>query len=222
MSILYLENICKYFEQGKESIKVLDNLTFKLEKGEVLSLIGPSGSGKSTFLSIAGLLENPTSGKIYFNGEDCSQCKDEVQTKIRRESIGFIYQFHHLLPEFTALENVMIPKMLIESNEDKVKYEAIELLASLGLDGKLHNMPSELSGGEQQRVAIARSLINHPKLILADEPTGNLDNINAEKIINIIIKQAKKMELSAIIVTHNIELAKKTDKVLTIKSGKIF
>lgn len=222
MSLLRLENISKSFKQGKESLIVLDNLIFELKEGEIISLLGPSGSGKSTFLLIAGLLENPSAGKIYFNNQDCSVSSDIVRTRIRRESIGFIYQFHHLLPEFTALENVMIPRLLIESDEGVAKKEAILILESLGLKDRINHMPSELSGGEQQRVAIARSLINKPKLILADEPTGNLDNANAEKVINIIIEQARERKLSAIIVTHNVDLAKKTDKVLTIRDGKIF
>ncbi|AIF81307.1 lipoprotein releasing system ATP-binding protein [endosymbiont of Acanthamoeba sp. UWC8] len=222
MTLLRLENISKTFKQGESSLGVLDDITFTLEEGEIIALVGPSGSGKSTFLSIAGLLENPSSGKIYFNDRDCSKSSDRLRTKIRRESLGFIYQFHHLLPEFTALENVMIPGMLLDKSENEVKEEAIILLDSLGLKERLNSMPSELSGGEQQRVAIARSLINKPQLILADEPTGNLDNANAEKVINIIIKQARERKLSAIIVTHNVELAGKTDKVMTIRDGKIF
>ena len=222
MTLLRLENISKTFKQGESSLGVLDDITFTLEEGEIIALVGPSGSGKSTFLSIAGLLENPSSGKIYFNDQDCSKSSDRLRTKIRRESLGFIYQFHHLLPEFTALENVMIPGMLLDKSENEVKEEAIILLDSLGLKERLSSMPSELSGGEQQRVAIARSLINKPQLILADEPTGNLDNANAEKVINIIIKQARERKLSAIIVTHNVELAGKTDKVMTIRDGKIF
>ncbi|MBA8667457.1 ABC transporter ATP-binding protein [Holosporaceae bacterium 'Namur'] len=222
MTLLRLENISKTFKQGESSLGVLDDITFTLEEGEIIALVGPSGSGKSTFLSIAGLLENPSSGKIYFNDRDCSKSSDRVRTKIRRESLGFIYQFHHLLSEFTSLENVMIPGMLLDKSENEVKEEAIILLESLGLKERLNSMPSELSGGEQQRVAIARSLINKPQLILADEPTGNLDNANAEKVINIIIKQARERKLSAIIVTHNVELAGKTDKVMTIRDGKIF
>jgi lipoprotein-releasing system ATP-binding protein len=222
VSVLLLDNIYKSYKQGREEFNVLSDLRFQLDKGNVVALVGPSGSGKSTFLLIAGLLESANSGSVVFDGINCSKISEAKLTQIRRDNIGFIYQFHHLLPEFTALENVMIPNMLVESSIDKVKKRSINILQELGLAERINNLPSELSGGEQQRVAVARSLINQPKLILADEPTGNLDNENAEKVINLIINQAKERKLAAIIVTHNIELARKTGKVFTIRNGKVY
>jgi lipoprotein-releasing system ATP-binding protein len=221
VSLLSLKNIHKSFAQANEEYKVLTGVNFQVNKGEVVSLLGPSGSGKSTFLLIAGLLENPTHGSIIFDGIDCSLASDDERTRIRRENIGFVYQSHHLLPEFTLLENVMIPRMLTSTNEKESKEEAIALLTQFGLASRLNNLPSEASGGEQQRAAIARSLINQPQLILADEPTGNLDEQNSNIVMDIIINKAKEKGLAAIIVTHNIELAKKTDSIFILKGGLI-
>ena len=216
---LELKGINKTFKQGENVLEVLKNVNLKIKPKEVVALIGPSGSGKSTLLQIAGLLEQPTDGEIYMNGELCSGKNDHVRTLLRREYLGFVYQFHNLLPDFDALENVVIPQLIggikYKQAEDKARW----LLQRLGLGEREHHRPAELSGGEQQRVAIARALANTPQLLLADEPTGNLDPNTSDNVFFTLLEVVKETGLSALIATHNIELAHKMDREVTLKDG---
>ena len=222
MSIVVVENLSKSYRQPAGSTMILDHANFELAQGEVVSLVGPSGSGKTTLLQIIGLIDHPTSGFLKITDINCANLKEDKLTLLRREKIGYIYQAHHLLPEFTAIENVMMP-LLIQNYSTKAAHtQALAILTDLGLAMRANNIPSELSGGEQQRVAIARALVHKPILLLADEPTGNLDNKNAAIVIDLILHQVRKMGVSAIIVTHNLEIAKKTDRILTIKDQKIY
>lgn len=221
MAILQLKNIKKNFLQGEENFDILSDVNLTLKESEIVALVGPSGSGKTTLLQICGLLDKPSSGTLILDGHDCSNLSDIESTNHRRNSLGFIYQFHHLLPEFTALENIIIPQMINNVTKSEAKEKAAAILDNLGLGHRLNSIPSELSGGEQQRVAIARALINNPKLILADEPTGNLDPHNSEKVFQILLNEVRSKKVSAIIVTHNLEIAKKTDRILTIRDGQV-
>ncbi len=221
MTVLQLKNIKKHYLQGEEEFDILSDVNLTIKESEIVALVGPSGSGKTTLLQICGLLDKASSGTLTLGGSDCSNLSDEEATNHRKKSLGFIYQFHHLLPEFTALENVIIPQMINGFDKSTASTKAKELLEELGLGHRLNSIPSELSGGEQQRVAIARALINNPKLILADEPTGNLDPHNSEKVFNILLNEVRNKKVSAIIVTHNLEIAKKTDRILTIRDGKV-
>jgi lipoprotein-releasing system ATP-binding protein len=221
VAILQLKNIKKNFLQGEENFDILSDVNLTLKESEIVALVGPSGSGKTTLLQICGLLDKPSSGTLILDGHDCSNLSDIESTNHRRNSLGFIYQFHHLLPEFTALENIVIPQMINNITKPEAKEKAAAILDNLGLGHRLNSIPSELSGGEQQRVAIARALINNPKLILADEPTGNLDPHNSEKVFQILMNEVRSKKVSAIIVTHNLEIAKKTDRILTIRDGKV-
>jgi lipoprotein-releasing system ATP-binding protein len=221
VAILQLKNIKKNFLQGEENFDILSDVNLTLKESEIVALVGPSGSGKTTLLQICGLLDKPSSGTLILDGHDCSNLSDIESTNHRRNSLGFIYQFHHLLPEFTALENIIIPQMINNVTKSEAKEKAAAILDNLGLGHRLNSIPSELSGGEQQRVAIARALINNPKLILADEPTGNLDPHNSEKVFQILLNEVRSKKVSAIIVTHNLEIAKKTDRILTIRDGQV-
>ena len=221
MSVLELKAVKKSFGSGSKSTRILKSIDFKLNNSEVICLIGPSGSGKTTFLQIAGLLDYPTSGSVIFEGKNCSRLSDAEITEIRGRKIGFIYQFHNLLPELTAIENAMLPLLIHGKNETDAYDSAKKLLAEVGLSHKCNSLPHELSGGEQQRVAIIRALITQPNLILADEPTGNLDQENAENVISLIFKEVRARGLSTIIVTHNPGIAKKADKILNIMDGKL-
>ncbi|MCD6034768.1 MAG: lolD1 [Rickettsiales bacterium] len=219
--ILSLEHIEKSFHQGSETLTVLADVSLSIAKGEMVALVGQSGTGKSTLLQIAGLLDSPTSGKITINGTDCSQANDSKRTRIRKNSLGFVYQFHHLLPEFSALENVMMPLLIDKQPHKEAAATAEEMLEKLGLANRLTHRPSELSGGEQQRVAIARALVHRPQLLLADEPTGNLDPATSNTVFSVLVDAVKSLELSAFIVTHNPELARKMDRVVSLKEGKL-
>jgi len=199
-------------------LEVLKGISLKINKEAIVSVIGKSGAGKSTLLHILGTLDKPDSGKVLFEGKDVFDQKEKQISEFRSRQIGFIFQFHHLLPEFTAIENVMIASM-ISGQPDKVKAE--ELLAEVGLKDRINHKPSELSGGEAQRVAIARALINSPKLILADEPTGNLDTENAASIIDLIFSLREKYKQTFVIVTHNEEFAKNCDTIVSLKDGKV-
>ncbi len=220
-SILIMENISKSFTQGGRILNILDKTGLEIKRGEAVALVAPSGAGKSTMLQIAGLLDKANSGKIIIDGIAIDSASDEVRTKIRRNKIGFIYQFHHLLSEFTALENIILPQLIAGIDKKIAKKRAYELLKMVKLQERGEHFPSELSGGEQQRVAIARSLVNRPSLLLADEPTGNLDPVTANNIFNLLLKMVKEIGLGALIATHNMELAKKMDKILTVNGGKI-
>lgn len=221
MSYLRLVQVSKSFVQGEYSVDVLKGVNIDLKSGSISSLVGPSGCGKSTLLHIAGLLESPTSGEVIIDGVDCASIPEVEATQIRGEKIGFVYQFHHLLGEFTALENVMMPLLIRGYSIKEAQEKATDMLAYFSLGHRLRNIPTELSGGEQQRVAIARALVHNPKIILADEPTGNLDEQNAEIVFQEFLKIARTMDVAVLIVTHNLELAKKTDRILTINNGVV-
>ena len=221
--ILEFRNVYKSFRDGVGSTftRIIEGASFSIAHGQIVSLIAPSGKGKTTILQIAGMLDSYSDGAVLIEGVDCSAMSEKEKDSVRREKIGFIYQHHHLFPEFTSLENVMIPRMINGSSLSVAKNEAINMLENFDMIAKQNNYPSELSGGQRQRIAIARALINNPKLLLADEPTGNLDANNSNKVFDFLIQEARTRKLSALIVTHDIELAKKTDIIFTISEGKI-
>ena len=218
---LTLKNINKTFRQGNEILEVLKDVNLDIRLKEVVALIGPSGSGKSTLLQIAGLLENPTDGEVYIDGENCTGNSDNVRTMLRRDYLGFVYQYHNLLPDFDAAENVIIPQLIAGVKYKEAADKAMWLLQRLGLNEREHHRPAELSGGEQQRVAIARALANAPKLLLADEPTGNLDPNTSDNVFLTLLEVVKETGLSALIATHNIDLAHKMDRVVSLKDGRL-
>ena len=220
-SILSLKNICKSFDQGSQKLEVLRNVNFDIKEGEIVALIGPSGSGKSTLLQISGLLELPTSGSILLNKQDCSKLGDAIRISLRRDYLGFVYQYHNLLPDFNAVENVMIPQLIAGKNHNEAEERAKWLLDKMKLANRFKHRPAELSGGEQQRVAIARSLANTPKLLLADEPTGNLDPKTSDIVFEALLNIIKETGLSALVATHNMELAKAMDKQVGLKDGQL-
>ncbi len=220
-STLELKNITKTYSQAGEKLAVLSGLNLEVKAGEVVALVGQSGSGKSTLLQIAGLLDNPTSGSVAIRGEDLSSASDKKRTMARRKYLGFIYQFHHLLPEFSALENVVMPQMIAGVSEKMAQETARELLGELGLSSRMSHRPARLSGGEQQRVAIARALANSPALVLADEPTGNLDPKTAGEVFDMFMRLARERGQSALVATHNLELAGRMDRIVRLENGKL-
>lgn len=213
---LTLKNITRTYTQGENTITPLANFSLEIKAGEVVALVGPSGSGKTTLLQIAGLLDNPNSGEVIICGDDVSSANDAQRTSTRKNTIGFVYQFHHLLPEFSALENVVLPQMIAGTSRAEAEKKALQLLAELGLENRANHRPAKLSGGECQRVAIARALANNPKLLLADEPTGNLDHATADQVFALLLGQVKDRGLAALIATHNMELAAKMDRVIKL------
>ena len=217
--ILELKNLHRSFKQGGQKLEVLRGVNLKIGKGEVVALIGPSGAGKSTMLQITGLLDQPTSGEIYLDGQKCSKSSDAMRTLLRRDYLGFVYQYHNLLPDFDATENVMLPLLIAGVTPALARERAEKLLKRLGLIKRLKHRPAELSGGEQQRVAIARALANAPKLLLADEPTGNLDPKTSAAVFAELVAIVKETGLSALIATHNMELAKQMDRVINLQNG---
>ncbi len=220
-TVLKLSEVNKIFLQGDQKIAALRDVNLEVKKGELVALIGPSGSGKTTLLQIAGLLDNPTSGKVLVNEIDSSQADDQTRTEIRRNNIGFVYQFHHLLPEFSALENVTLPLLIQGKKRDEAFDLAKKILNEVELSDRINHKPSELSGGQQQRVALARAIVSKPSLILADEPTGNLDSDLAEKIFELLKNLTTTYQIGCLVVTHNMELANKCDRVISIKNGTI-
>lgn len=216
---LRLIGIQQSYDQGGRALEILKDVSIDLIAGELVALLGPSGAGKSTLLHIAGLLEAPSSGGIEIAGVPCLQLRDKERTRLRRDAIGFIYQFHHLLPEFTALENVIMPQLIAGTSKKAAKARAEDLLEAMGLGERLTHRPGQLSGGEQQRVAIARALANKPQIILADEPTGNLDPNTAELVFNQLLDLAKREGVAGLIATHNRELARNVDKTFTLEDG---
>jgi lipoprotein-releasing system ATP-binding protein len=220
-SILTARDIKKTFITGKNQLNVLKSLNLDVHKGELLMLIGPSGAGKSTLLTILGGLSRPSDGNVLFNNTDLYALSDDKLAGLRNRKMGFVFQFHHLLPEFTALENVMIPGLMAGAKKEEIAGRAKKLLITIGLGSRLTHRPSELSGGEQQRVAIARALINEPDIIFADEPTGNLDRQNAEIIHKIILDFNKSFEQTFVIVTHNEHLTSFGNRVVLIEDGNI-
>ncbi len=218
--ILQIENIYKSFENNGQIIQVLKGINLQVLPGESLAITGPSGAGKSTLLNIMGTLELPSKGKVFFNDSDVYQMDEMGLSKIRNREIGFIFQFHHLLPEFNAEENAMIPALISRYSERKSAEMASAILSQMGLKDRLRHRVGELSGGEQQRVAIARALIMGPKLLLADEPTGNLDKVTGDEITELLLSLNKSQDLALVIATHNLELAHKMSKQLQLVDGR--
>ena len=218
---LALRGVTRVFRQGERQLKVLRGIDLTLTRGELVALVGPSGAGKSTLLHIAGLLERPDGGSVEVGGIACSTLSDSDRTRIRRDTVGFVYQFHHLLPEFSALENVMLPQLIAGLSKREARERAHQLLGMVGLAERASHRPGRLSGGEQQRVAIVRAIANVPSVLLADEPTGNLDPTTAEGVFLQLQKLVKATGLSALIATHNLELAGRMDRVLELKDGMV-
>ena len=219
--VLRLEAITRRYKEGEGQLEVFSGLDLSLRAGEIVALVGQSGAGKSSLLHIAGLLEAPTSGEIHVEGVAASRLPDAERTRIRRSTIGFVYQAHHLLPEFTALENVVLPQMIAGRSRAEAAKEGERLLTVLGLGQRLTHRPSQLSGGEQQRVAIARALANQPRILLADEPTGNLDPKTAGGVFDALISITRAQGLAALIATHNFELASRMDRAFLLHQGKL-
>ena len=219
VDVLELEGIRKTFFQGRTSLVVLNKAYLRIQGGEMVGLIGPSGSGKSTLLQIAGLLEKAEEGRVSILGVPMNELDDNSRTKARGTDIGFVYQYHHLLAEFTALENIVLPQLISGKSKTQAYNVANRLLASMQLSDRSTHRPARLSGGEQQRVAVARALANDPRLLLADEPTGNLDHDSAEQVFNLLAELVKKTGVAALIATHNPELAGKMDRVLRLENG---
>lgn len=216
---LILKNITKSFVQGKQILPVIKDANLEIKKGEMVALVGPSGSGKTTLLQIAGLLDSPNSGQIIINDTQLFGAGDEVRTNFRRKHLGFIYQFHHLLPEFSALENVAMPLLIRGQSKMEAWNQARAILKEVDLVDRENHRPAELSGGQQQRVAVARAIVGRPSIVLADEPTGNLDSENSNNVFKLLMEFTKKYQIACLMVTHNAELAKKMDRIITIKDG---
>jgi lipoprotein-releasing system ATP-binding protein len=219
--VLRLERLKRAYTQGNRRIDVLKSASASFYPGEAVAMLGPSGAGKSTLLHIAGLLERPDGGQVIINGIDCGQLSDNEQTRVRRMEVGFVYQFHHLLPEFSALENVVLPQLILGSSRDQAETRAKDLLKSLGLEERWDHRPAQLSGGEQQRVAIARAVANAPKVLLADEPTGNLDPHTAERVFEQLLKLVRQSGVAAVVATHNLDLAARMDRTLRLMEGRL-
>lgn len=219
--LLQVQGLERTFSQGGETLTVLKDLSLSIQKGEMVALVGPSGAGKSTLLQMIGLLDTPTAGSIVINGQEITGQSERQRTKMRREFIGFVYQFHYLLPEFSALENVVLPQMIAGKSRTEAREHATKLLKALGLGHRLDHRPARLSGGEQQRVAIARALANNPKMLLADEPTGNLDPHTAGDVFEILVELVKTTGIGAIVATHNLDLAEKMDRIFELKGGRL-
>jgi lipoprotein-releasing system ATP-binding protein len=220
-AVLALDGVSRSFVQGASRLTVVRDATLCVEAGELVALIGPSGAGKSTLLQICGLLEPPTSGEVLIKGEATGNLDDARRTGLRRTAIGFVYQYHHLLPEFTAAENVVLPQMIAGRPRRQARSRALELLDMVGLAKRAEHRPAQLSGGEQQRVAIARALANSPALLLADEPTGNLDHQTAVTVFEVLVGLVRASGLGALVATHNLELAGKMDRILAIEDGSL-
>jgi lipoprotein-releasing system ATP-binding protein len=218
---LALRGVRKVFRQGGAELAVLNGVALALAPGELVALVGPSGAGKSTLLHVAGLLERPDGGVLLIAGHECGGLSDERRTQLRRSTLGFVYQFHHLLPEFSALENVMIPQMIAGVARGAARDKAAALLGRVGLGERLTHRPARLSGGEQQRVAIVRALANDPKILLADEPTGNLDHTTAEGVMATLIEVTRATGLAALIATHNLDLARRLDRIVALEDGQL-
>ena len=219
--VVSVRDIYKNYFIGKNELEVLKRITFDVKRGEIVCIIGPSGVGKSTLLNILGTLDKPTKGKVYIDSEEVTGLNENELSSFRNKKIGFIFQFHHLLPEFTALENIMMPGVIGKNDREEIKDRAERLLREVGLGARMEHKPSELSGGELQRVAFARALINNPSIVLADEPTGNLDRLNSEKLHEIIWSLCKEKKQTFLLVTHNEKLSEKADRIIELFDGKI-
>jgi lipoprotein-releasing system ATP-binding protein len=220
--LLEVMDVYKGFVKGNTRLEVLKGVALEVSDGEMLAIVGPSGSGKSTLLHLIGALERPDRGTIRFNGQDVFQLSELEQAMFRNRHVGFVFQFHHLLPELTALENVMLPGLILRRARRELLTEATELLATMGLVERMEHRPGELSGGEQQRVAMARALVNHPDLVLADEPTGNLDRQSGEAIQGLLRSLNQERQQTFIVVTHNEAFAKALDRTVRLIDGKLF
>jgi lipoprotein-releasing system ATP-binding protein len=218
---IFLQAVERRYHQGETTLVILNHADFAVWAGQSVALIGPSGAGKSTLLHVAGLLEHPDAGEVYVEGIPTSTLSDAERTRIRRNEIGFVYQFHHLLGEFSALENVVLPQMIRGLSRGEAKRRATELLSYLGLKDRLNHRPAELSGGEQQRVAIARAVANAPRILLADEPTGNLDQRTSEHVFGTLAQLVRASGLAAIVATHNMDLAQRMDRRVTLRDGQV-
>jgi lipoprotein-releasing system ATP-binding protein len=218
-AVLQLQNITRTFQQAGQPLPVLRGCDLEIKAGELVALIGPSGSGKSTLLHTAGLLERPDGGKIIVAGHDASTLEDKERTALRSKTIGFVYQFHHLLPEFSAVENIMLPQMIAGVERDKAKRRAFELLDIVGLMPRADHRPGQLSGGEQQRVALVRALANKPSILIADEPTGNLDPQTADVVFDVLQDLVRTQNLALLMATHNHDLAQRMGRIIEIKDG---
>jgi lipoprotein-releasing system ATP-binding protein len=218
---LELRGIKRTFHQASADLDVLRGADMTVARGEIIALVGPSGSGKSTLLQIAGLLEKPDAGTVAIDGKDASQLSDDDRTRLRRERLGFVYQYHHLLPEFSALENIMLPQMVARLPRHEARRRAADLLEMMGLTDRADHRPAKLSGGEQQRVAIARAMANVPAVLLADEPTGNLDPHTADVVFEQLTTLVHATGLAALIATHNFDLAARMDRTLELRDGRI-
>jgi lipoprotein-releasing system ATP-binding protein len=218
---LALRKVERIYRQADTALPVLRGVDLALKAGEIAALTGPSGAGKSTLLHIAGLLERPDGGEVLLAGQECGAMNDQQRTTMRRDTIGFVYQFHHLLPEFSAVENVMLPQMIAGVARGKARARAMDLLGQVGLTARAEHRPARLSGGEQQRVAIVRALANSPRLLLGDEPTGNLDHQTAEEVLGVLVDLVRRTGLAALIATHNLDVARRADRVLAIEDGLV-
>jgi len=218
---IFLHAIERRYHQGVATLEILTGVELAVWPGQSVALIAPSGTGKSTLLHIAGLLEHPDGGEVYVDGIATTSLSDAERTRIRRTEIGFVYQFHHLLPEFSAIENVMLPQMIRGLSRKEAKKRASELLSYLGLGERLEHRPAQLSGGEQQRVAIARAVANAPRVLLADEPTGNLDPRTASHVFSALTQLVRASGLAAVVATHNLELAQRMDRRVTLQDGRL-
>jgi lipoprotein-releasing system ATP-binding protein len=221
MAALRLDSIARRYREGQGELEVFESVSAVLMPGELVALVGPSGAGKSSLLHIAGLLEAPSAGEIVIAGAAASALSDAERTRIRRETIGFVYQAHHLLPEFTALENIVIPQLIAGKRRKDAETEAMRLLGLMGLENRATHRPSQLSGGEQQRVAIARALANKPRILLADEPTGNLDQKTAAGVFETLMNVVRLEGVAALVATHNLQLAAKMDRALVLHEGRL-
>jgi lipoprotein-releasing system ATP-binding protein len=221
LAVLELRQVSKQYDQVGSKLRIIDNASMKVWPGEMVALVGPSGAGKSTLLHIAGLLDRPSSGEVLIQGRDVTKLGDRERTRLRRDLLGFVYQYHHLLPEFSALENVILPQLIAAAPFGVARRRARALLDALGLSDREKHRPAKLSGGEQQRVAVARAMANKPTLLLADEPTGNLDPPTAERVFALLHGLIEAANIGALVATHNLELASRMSRVLRIQAGTI-
>lgn len=220
-TILACEAVCKNYYDGQLNVQVLDNLTLQVEKGRSIGIVGASGSGKSTLLHILGGLDKPTSGRVSLMGQDLSELSQKQLSRLRNRHLGFVYQFHHLLPEFSALENVMMPLLIGKRPKEQARERALLMLEKVGLKNRVQHRPGELSGGERQRAAIARALVTNPACLLADEPTGNLDRKNALNILDMMMELKQELGTALVVVTHDDEMAARFDRVLNMTDGAL-